>query len=67
MKSPQQYEVVREYGAFRVGAIISPTGLWRDVLLQRGWIRKLETTPEPVAEEPAKTRKRKPQGEPVAR
>lgn len=57
MKSPQQYEVIREYGAFRVGAIISPTGLWRDVLLQRGWIRKIE----PVAEEPAKPRKRKPQ------
>lgn len=57
MKSLPQYEVIREYGAFRIGAIISPTGLWRDVLLQRGWIRKIET----AAEESAKTRKRKPQ------
>lgn len=44
----RQFEVVRSFGMYSVGAIISPTGVFRDDLLQRGWIRPIDEVREAI-------------------
>ncbi len=46
-------EVILAFSGYSVGNIIEPTGLWRDNLISRGFIKPIvEKQPEPKQKEP---------------
>ena len=59
-KKPKQFRVKLAFGFYAVGAVITPTGVYRDELLANGFIEPLETDGQatPVAgKKPKRPRK----------
>jgi len=46
----KMFKALTAFGPYRVGDTLQPTGMYRDVLLRRGWIEEIKDAPLPVAQ-----------------
>ena len=46
----KMFKALTAFGPYRVGDQLQPTGIYRDILLRRGWIEEIKDAPVPPAQ-----------------